>query len=77
MEEEYICLNNDKFTLSKFLEDFSLLIGNEEECSKYVDVPCEYEIGVDTTLTENLDRIVIYNGKKLFTNYGRIFTLES
>ena len=53
------------------------LIGNEEECSKYVDVPCEYEIGVDTTLTENLDRIVIYNGKKLFTDYGRIFTLES
>jgi DNA helicase-2/ATP-dependent DNA helicase PcrA len=31
MEQEYICLNNDKFTLSKFLEDFSLLIGNEEE----------------------------------------------
>ena len=53
------------------------LIGNEEECSKYVDVPCEYEIGIDTVLTENIDRIVIYNGRKLFTNYGRIFTLES
>jgi len=53
------------------------LIGNEEECSKYVDVPCEFEIGVDTTLTENLDKIVIYNGRKLFTSYGRIFSLES
>lgn len=53
------------------------LIGNEEECSKYVDVPCEYEIAVDTTLTENLDRIVLYNGKTLFTDYGRIFILGS
>ena len=31
MEEEYISINKDKFTLNKFLEDFSLLIGNEEE----------------------------------------------
>ena len=53
------------------------LIGNEEECSKYVDVPCEYEIGVDTILTENLDKIVLYNGSVLFTNYGRIFVLGS
>ena len=42
-----------------------------------VDVPCEYEIGVDTTLTENLDKIVLYNGKILFTSYGRIFTVGS
>ena len=53
------------------------LIGNEEECSKYVDVPCEYEIGIDTTLTENLDKIVLYDGKTLFTNYGRIFVVGS
>ena len=31
MEEEYMSINKDKFTLNKFLEDFSLLIGNEEE----------------------------------------------
>ena len=31
MEEEYICINKDKFTLNKFLEEFSLLMGNEEE----------------------------------------------
>ena len=53
------------------------LIGNEEECSKYVDVPCEFEIAVDTTLTENLDKIVLYNGKTLFTSYGRMFTVGS
>lgn len=53
------------------------LIGNEEECSKYVDVPCEFEIAVDTTLTENLDKIVLYNGKILFTSYGKMFTVGS
>ena len=53
------------------------LVGNEEECSKYVDVPCEYEINIDTTLTENIDKIVIYNGRTLFTNYGRMFVVGS
>ena len=56
---------------------YRYMIGNEEECSKYVDVPCEFEIAVDTTLTENLDKIVLYNGKTLFTSYGRMFTVGS
>ena len=48
---------------------------NEEECSKYADVKCEYKFKKDETLTEYYkDKILYYGPSILITTYKKEFT---
>lgn len=47
---------------------------NVEECKKYIDIECKYELQLDTDLMEFLDSVLAYNGTTLLTNYGKYFT---
>lgn len=69
----YIENNNATFfkTNNKY---YRLLTTNGEECTKYADVKCEYEIQEDKGLTESYSRILGYNGNNVITTYGRVFT---
>ena len=49
------------------------MIGNEEECSKYVDVTCEYEMKLDEGLTKHQSEILGFSGTYLITTYGKQF----
>lgn len=49
---------------------------NAEECSKYVDIECKYELQLDTELMKYSDSILAYNGTALFTTYGKYFTVS-
>lgn len=50
---------------------------NMKECNKYADVKCEYKLEKNNTLTMNKDRIKVYNGTQIITDYGRVFSLNS
>lgn len=49
---------------------------NREECSKYADVECKYQMVEDTELIKYADKILVYNGNTLITTYGKIFTVS-
>ena len=49
---------------------------NMKECSKYVDIDCEYEMEKDEAMSKYLDRIVGFSGTTLITDYGRVFTVS-
>lgn len=50
---------------------------NMKECSKYVDIPCQYKLQKDEALTEYKDRILGYGGSVLITDYAKVFTVGS
>ena len=50
-------------------------ITNGEQCNKYVDVPCTYELKKDEKLTEYQDHFLGYGGSIILTDYGKTFTL--
>lgn len=52
------------------------IASNSDECNKYADVICQYQMREDTELELYLDRIVAYNGTTLITDYGKIFTVN-
>ena len=54
-------------------EIFRMIATNKEECSKYVDVACEYEMQLDEGLTEHQNKILGFSGTYLITTYGKQF----
>lgn len=56
---------------------YRMYVSNGENCSKYADVTCTYEMKEDKTLNEYSDRIIVYNGNTLITDYHRIFTVNN
>ena len=50
---------------------------NMKQCSKYVDIPCQYKLEKDESLTEYKDRILGFGGSVLITDYGKVFTVGS
>lgn len=56
-------------------EIYRYTITNEEECNKYVDVPCKYELKKDEKLTEYKEHFLGFGGSSIITDYGRVFTL--
>lgn len=48
---------------------------NSKECSKYVDVECDYKLEEFSSFSEYRDYIVAYNGSTVITNYGRTFNV--
>ena len=56
---------------------FRMRIKNKEECSKYVDIVCEYEFFHDTLFDEYREHILTYNGSMLITDYKQTFSVGS
>lgn len=54
---------------------FRMKVTNSEECNKFADVSCEYQMMEDTKLTEVIDRVLAYNGSTLITTYGKVFNV--
>ena len=54
-------------------EIFRMIATNKEECSKYVDVQCEYEMRLDENLTKHQLNIYGFSGSYLITKYGKQF----
>ena len=49
---------------------------NYDNCSKYADVECIYKMEKDEVLDKYKDRIIVFNGKMLITDYKQIFTID-
>ncbi len=49
---------------------------NSDECSKYADIECKYELKEDVDLAKYSDYILGYTGQTLITTYGKVFTVS-
>ncbi len=56
---------------------YRMKISNYEECNKYADVSCTYEMMEDQIFVDYRDKILAFNGSTLITTYGRIFSVTS
>lgn len=56
---------------------YRLRVANGDECNKYVDVPCTYEMKEDPIFPKYNDRIIAYNGSLLITDYQMTFSVAS
>lgn len=56
---------------------FRMLSINREECSKYVDIECKYEMMLDEGLTKHNDKILGFSGSFLITTYGKEFSASN
>ena len=52
-------------------------IKNYEQCSKYADIECEFELMEDPIFEQYKDRIISFNGSLLITDYKMTFTVVS
>ncbi len=67
--------NQNSIFLKTINTYYRMLTQNEEDCTKYADVACEYEMQKDELLNINKDNIIYYNGSILYTDYNKIFTM--
>ena len=70
--------SNNAIATTYILSDekfYRMVMTNKDECSKYADVECRFELKNDLDLLEQRKYIVGYNGSLLITNYGKIFTV--
>ena len=49
---------------------------NVDECSKYADITCNYEMMESTVFEEYADSIAAYNGSMVLTSYRKVFTVS-
>ncbi|MBQ6498212.1 MAG: hypothetical protein IJI58_05800 [Bacilli bacterium] len=56
---------------------YRLRITNSAECTKYADIECTYAMKEDPIFVEYKDRIIMYNGSLLITDYNQVFTVAS
>ena len=54
---------------------FRMRVKNNEECSKYADISCKYEMEEDPIYVQYRDRIITFNGSMLITDYKQIFNV--
>ena len=52
---------------------YRMIATNYDSCSKYADVTCTYEMKKDELLGKHKDRIIVYNGSMVITDYQQIF----
>ena len=72
--------SNNAIATTYILSDekfYRMVMTNKEECSKYADVECRFDLKNDLDLLEQRQYIVGYNGSLLITNYGKVFTVAS
>ena len=55
---------------------YRVFIENREECSKYADVSCKFKMMQDETFMKYKDRIIVFNGNFLLTDYKQTFTVS-
>ena len=66
---------NSSATFVKTIDRFFKMVAtNKEDCTKYADIVCTYEMVESSTLEENKDYILAYNGHTLITTYKKIFS---
>lgn len=53
---------------------YRMKVSNYDRCSKYADVACEYSFDEETVFEKYKDRIIIFNGSTLITDYKQVFT---
>lgn len=56
---------------------FRVRAKNSQECTKYADVACQYEMVQDLIFEQYADRIIAYNGSLLITDYKQIFNVAN
>jgi len=49
---------------------------NMEECQKYADVKCKYELKEDPVFETYKDKILVYNGNTIIATYGKMFSVS-
>ena len=54
---------------------FKMNATNAEECQKYVDVACKFQMEEFTAYSKYKDSIIAYNGSTIITKYKLIFTI--
>ena len=55
---------------------YRMKITNYKKCTKYADVMCKYSLVEDKTLNKYKNKIVIYNGSLLITDYNQVFNVS-
>lgn len=56
---------------------FRMKITNSEECNKYADIKCNFQMLEDEIFNTYKDVIISYNGNTLITNYKQMFTVAN
>lgn len=56
---------------------FRMKITNSEECNKYADIKCNFQMLEDEIFNTYKDVIISYNGNTLITNYKQMFNVAS
>lgn len=55
---------------------YRMIKTNKDECDKYADIECKFELQEDAELFKYVDYILGYNGQTLITSYGRVFNVS-
>ena len=55
---------------------YRMLKTNKDECDKYADIVCNFELKEDTDLMKYENYILGYNGHTLITSYGKVFNVS-
>lgn len=56
---------------------YRMRVTNQEQCGKFADVKCIYDLREDPIFVTYQDSIIAYNGSLLITNYKQGFTVNS
>ena len=56
---------------------FRMRITNSDECTKFADIACTFEIFESEAFTNWRDRIIAFNGSTLITDYKMVFSVQS
>ncbi len=56
---------------------YRLRMTNADQCTKYADIRCEFQMQEDPIFEQYKDRIIVYNGSTLITDYGKMFGVAS
>ena len=56
---------------------FRMKSTNTDECSKFADIPCHYEMMEAPAFEENMEYITAYNGNTIITNYQKVFSVTN
>lgn len=54
---------------------YRTIASNRDECSKYADIQCQYQMQRDDDLYQYMNQIIAYNGSTIITTYGSVFTI--
>lgn len=80
-DSEIIDFNYAGNSLNTFIRTnnkvYRMHITNSEQCNKYADIACKYAMGEDQLFVEYPDRIIMFNGNRLITDYQQMFTVAS